>query len=297
MIVQAEALLRAAARRGPWAALGTTAAGAAVATWWRARQVDAPSDVLVQLRLSAVLIAAAAATCLEDGAELLTATTPFGRPRRRALAVAITAPAASALWVVILAVTVVLVGPAPAGQASGWPVGGLLVELGALCGTGWLLGASMIRWSGWRGSAPRAAIALLVLVVLSVLQPRLSDWLWAAGPGGAEWGDAHLRWAFVGAVALAGFAVLSRDPAARLRKRRFALVEQRLTTRRRQWHEQARSTARPRSSQARHQVSAWRSQPSWLPKAPGSSSPTSMAREPCAPPTRLPLQAEARPRW
>ena len=296
--MQATALLRAAGRRGPWPALGTVAAATAVATWWRARQVDAPIDVLVHLRLSAVLIAAAAATCLEDGAEPLTATTPFGRPRRRALAVAITAPAAFALWAVILAVTVLRVGPAAAGHAGGWPVGGLLVELGALCGTGWLLGATMIRWSGWRGSAPRAAIALLVLVVLSLLQPRLSDWLWAAGPGGAEWRDTHLHWAFVGTVALAGFAVLSRDPAAPLLKRRFALVEQRLTTRRRQWHEEeARSRARPRSSQARHQVSAGRSQPSWLPKAPGSSSPTSMARERCAPPTRLPLQAGTRPRW
>ena len=76
---------------------------------------------------------------LEDGSEPLTATTPFGRARRRALALAITAPAAIALWVGILATAVVLAGPAQAGHIGGWPVGGLLIELAALCGTGWLL--------------------------------------------------------------------------------------------------------------------------------------------------------------
>ena len=76
-------------------------------------------------------------------------------------------------------------------------------------------GATTIRWGGWRGSASRAAIGLLVLVVLSLLQPRLSDWLWAAEPGGGEWHDTHLRWSLVGTVTLLGYAVLSRDPATR----------------------------------------------------------------------------------
>ncbi|MBA3287471.1 MAG: hypothetical protein H0U21_05520 [Acidimicrobiia bacterium] len=212
MAIGRRALVGAVARRLPWGPIGATAAACAAFTWVRAVQVDA-AELVTPLRLSAVLLAGAAAGCLEDPAEVLTATTPFGRLRRRALAVAMTAAIVTVVWFAVVGVASVLTSD-PA-RGPGIPAGGLTIELIATCAAGWLLAAWISASIGWRGSGMRAAIGVVIATLLSLAQPDVMGWLWAMPGSGAAWTDAHEHWALVGLVACVGAAALSRDPARR----------------------------------------------------------------------------------
>jgi hypothetical protein len=211
--VDRRALVGAAARRVPWVPVGATAAMCAAVVWTRALQVDAALDLVVPLRLSAVLLAAAAAACLEDPSEVLTATTAFGRFRRRCLSAAMTAAVIAAVWSVVVGVAAVLAaGPA---DEPALPAEGLTIELLATCAVGWLLAASFTASSVSRGSGTRAAVGVVIAAILSISHPDVVQWLWVMPGSGPAWADAHEHWTAVGLLALVGTGVLSRDPAAR----------------------------------------------------------------------------------
>ena len=212
MVIGRRAPIGAVWRRVPWGPIGVTAGVCAAFTWIRAVQVE-PEDLVMPLRLSAVLLAAAAATCLEDPAETLTATTPFGRLRRRALAAAASTAIVAVIWVVLVGAASRL-SSGPVG-GSGMPMGGLTIQLIAACATGWLLAAGITASIGWRGSGVRAATGLTISTLLSLAHPDVMTWLWAMPGSGPAWRDVHVHWALVGIVAGAGATALSRDPAHR----------------------------------------------------------------------------------
>lgn len=201
-------LIRHAVRRMPLVALGVTALIGGGFTVARAAAIDSLDELLWLLRLDAVMLAAAAALCLEDSAEVLTVSAPLGRRNRRLMSVAVTGLLSLVLWstIAVLAATV-------GGRVADVPFGGLTVELLALTAAGWLIAALFNSAFGWRGSGPRSAAALALLTVCTLLVPRTLEWLWRS-PGPA-WRIVHVRWSIIGLVSVAGFLLLSRDPARR----------------------------------------------------------------------------------
>ena len=195
-------------RRTPWAALCGVVLVCGVATALWSSVNDGIGELLLVLRLDALAVAAVTATCLEDGAEELTASAPVGMTRRRLASVALTGVMGLASW---LAIAV------PAGLTSDrsneLPWVGLLIEVAALTSVGWVLAAMVTATWGWRGSGVRATAAVSVLTVCTVFTPRTMDWLWS-GPSPA-WRMVHVRWSVIGLVSFAGFLLLSRDPARR----------------------------------------------------------------------------------
>jgi hypothetical protein len=212
MAIRRRALIGAVVRRVPWGPIGATAGVCAAFTWVRAVGAD-PADLVMPLRLAAVLLAATAATCLEDPAEVLTATTPFGRLRRRALAAAMTAAVVIVVWLVLVGIAAMLASDPARGPRI--PTGGLTVELIATCATGWLLATWIIATTGWRGSGMRAATGVVIATLASLAHPDIMGWLWAQPGSGPEWNEVHMHWALVGTVAGVGATALSRDPAHR----------------------------------------------------------------------------------
>ena len=211
MTVDRPAMLRCVVRLAPWPAIGATAGAAAVVACVRASRVDDGADLVSVLRVGAVLLAATVATCVEDGSEPLAVASPFGRARRRQVAVAIATSAVVACWLTIAVVAGALTST---GRLSADVIGGVLVELLALCASAWAL-ASITALGGERGSGTRAALGVLLAVLLSLGYPRTMAWLWPPVEAGPAWDDAHVRWMCVGLAALACTAWLSRDPAAR----------------------------------------------------------------------------------
>jgi hypothetical protein len=195
----------------PWMALAPTTALCTALVWAQALAVDERLDVMPAVRIAIVLIAAAAATCLEDPNEPLVDSTPFGRLRRRCLSVAMTGLAS------MLAAGVLLAGAALLSRHSAGsplPVGGLLVELAAACAFGWMLAAGLVAGTTWSNSGVRAAVGVVVAALFSRVVPRVADWLWASpGPG---WQRAHQHWAIVGVVSIMVFLLFSSDAATRL---------------------------------------------------------------------------------
>jgi hypothetical protein len=197
----------------PWVAIGATGVGCAALVWWRASLVDSNIALIQFLRLTAVALAASAATCLEDGCEPLTVTTPYGRLRRRALAVAMTCVVVVIIWLgVALVAAAIAIGPV-ADQPL--PLAGLLVELVALVACGWFVAAAVIVRLGWRGSAMRAAVGLVAAAVCTFGHPQLHEWLWAAPNLGPEWSAGRLRWTTIACAAVLATLALSLDPASR----------------------------------------------------------------------------------
>lgn len=179
--------------------------------WARALQVDDGADLVPVLRLAAVLLAATVATSVEDASELLATTSPFGRGRRRAVAVGLVTSAVVVTWATIAVVAGVVAGP---GALRGDVMGGVAMELLALCACAWTV-ASATASGGQRGSGGRAALGLLLAALLSLGYPRTMVWLWPPLDAGRAWVDAHLRWIGVGVTASIAAAWIGRDPAGR----------------------------------------------------------------------------------
>ncbi len=207
-MIDRSGLIRDVVRRMPWVALGVTALIGGGFTLAGAAVTDSSGELLLLLRLDALMLAATAALCLEDGSEVLTISAPLGRRNRRLFSVAVTGLSSLLLWSGIagLAATV-------AGRWADVPFGGLLIELSALTVTGWLIAAMVNGAFGWRGSGPRSAAVLCLVTVCTLLVPRTLEWLWR-GPGPA-WRIVHIRWCIIGLASSAGFVLLSRDPARR----------------------------------------------------------------------------------
>jgi hypothetical protein len=202
-----------AARRVPWVAMGTTAAGCAAIVWWRASLVESNLQLIQVLRLAAVSLAASASTCLEDGCEPLTVATPYGRLRRRALTLGLTTVVVVTIWCGVALVGAVLaVGPE---SDPPLPLAGLFLELVALVTCGWFFAAATIAGFGWRGSAMRAAVGLVVAAICTLGHPQLYEWLWPVPSLSPNWRAGQLRWITIAVAAIAATMVLSLDPASR----------------------------------------------------------------------------------
>ncbi len=205
-----------AGRRVPWLAIGTTTVVCAAAVFVRALQVESASDLLQVARLMSVLMAAGAASCLEDGNELMTAATPFGRLRRRLLAVLLTGLVTVSCWLIV-AIGAAAVINAPSGDPS-LPLGALLIELVGLMAFGWLLAAILVNRSSWTGSGMRAGLGVIIAALVTISVARTAQWLWPMP--GTGWRNAHERWIAIAIVSIVVFIVASRDPATRLRTQR-----------------------------------------------------------------------------
>jgi hypothetical protein len=176
---------------------------------------DLPVAGVRAVRLTAVLLAAAAAGCLDDSCDALTVTTPVGRARQRRVTLALTAAAVLAGWSAML-VAVVATSPQPLGGSGA--VVGLVAEVVALGAVAVLLATALARsGQGWAAGAS-GGLALVVGLVLSREVPRLG-WLWLQ-PNEAHWRAAHAGWSSIGIVALAAVSCLARDPAGPLALRR-----------------------------------------------------------------------------
>jgi hypothetical protein len=199
-----------ALKRMPWVALAPTVALCSAVVWTQALAIDERLDLLPTVRIAVVLIAAAAATCLDDPNEPLVDSTPVGRFRRRCLSVAMTG------LVSMFAAGALLAGAALVSRdaaGSPLPVGGVLIELAATCAFGWMIGAGLVAGTTWRNSGVRAAIGVVVAAPFSLAHPHLVGWLWASpGPG---WRRSHECWSIVGIVSIVMFLLFSRDAATR----------------------------------------------------------------------------------
>jgi len=191
-------------------ALAPTIALCTAVVWAQALGADDRLDLMPTLRIAIVLIAAAAATCLEDPNEPLVDSTPFGRLRRRCLSVAMTGSAS------LLAAGALVAGAALLSRHSAGsplPVGGLLIELAAACAFGWMLAAGLVAGTTWNNSGVRAAVGVVIAAPFSLAHPRVADWLWASP--GPEWQRTHRHWAIVGIVSIIVFLLISTDAATR----------------------------------------------------------------------------------
>ncbi len=203
----------AAARRVPWVAIGATGAASAAIVWWRASLVESNLELIQVLRLAAVSLAASASTCLEDGCEPLTVATPYGRLRRRALTLGVTTIVVVTIWCGVALVGAVLAVGSESDAPL--PLAGLLLELVALVICGWFFAAATIAGFGWRGSAMRAAVSLVVIAICTLGHPRLYEWTWAEPNLDPNWRAGQLRWITLSIAAIAATIVLSVDPASR----------------------------------------------------------------------------------
>jgi hypothetical protein len=205
------ALVIGPAGRGlPWLALAVTTVVSAVAVWARALQVESTVDLLQVTRLTSVLMAAGAASCLEDGNEMLTTATPFGRLRRRVLAVSLTGLVTVACWLIVVVGATVLVDR----DGEALPVGGLLIELLAMMAFGWLVAAMLTSRSSWKGSGMRAGLGVIIAALITFSIGALNRRLWPIRDTG--WTAVHERWITIAVVSMVAFLVTSRDPAGRL---------------------------------------------------------------------------------
>jgi len=198
--------LAAAARRVPLAGMAWVATVGGVAVAIRSLAGGESAALLPWLRLTVLLLAAASAGCISDPPETLTQTTPFGRMRRRSLAAVLTLTTAATALIAVCTLSVAIDNDATV------PLSGLLIELAALSGIGWVACAVLIHVDGHARAPARSAAMLVVMVAVTFVSPRLMHALWV-GPG-PEWQASHVRWALIGAAALLICAHLSRDPLA-----------------------------------------------------------------------------------
>ena len=195
-------------RRTP--SLPIVCAGAAIAAllWWRA--VAAGDDLLVVARAVGVAIAAASAMVVDDPAESITDVAPFGRSRRRLIAVVLTGVVAVATWAAVVGIATWLAPPSDLRMAP------LFVEFIGMCVLGWTLGYGGLALLGG-DSAARAAFAVPLAVVCSIVMPWSRQRFW-------EQTDHDRNWMILIVVGVALGAWICRDVAARLAVRRTAIA-------------------------------------------------------------------------
>lgn len=202
-----------AGRRVPWRALAAVGASGVVLAAIRPGRWS-PEEATVVVRMTTVLIAAAAATCLDDPCEPLTLSTPLGRFRRRAVAMALTGVAVVATWAVVVgAFRISAKSGSPTTTA---PVPALAFELVALVAVGWFAAAGLLAAGRTSRVSTHAAMGVALGSVMTVAHPRLVTWLWTVT--GATWDAPHRRWAAIAGLAGASVLVLGRDPCHSFRR-------------------------------------------------------------------------------
>jgi fluoroquinolone transport system permease protein len=163
-----------------------------------------PAAAVVWLRLGIVTLAVGAAFVLDDQSEPTTLSTPVSLLRRRALRLALAAPAVAAWWGGLTLVAARL----PADTTV--PLGPLAVEAAALLVTVIALAAAAAPHLADRCGGVAATSTILALVVgVSLLPERVALF---ADPGSGQWTPAHERWWVVTAAAAVAFVLASRDP-------------------------------------------------------------------------------------
>jgi hypothetical protein len=168
--------------------------------WWQ-EAVDGDARLVVA-RGVAVAIAAASAMVVEDPSESISDVTPFGRPRRRLLAVAITGLVAAGTWAAVIGLAARLA------STDEMPFGSLSLEFAGLCVLGWTLGYGMVAAFGPDGAGARSTFAVPIVVMCSYVWPWTREHLWES----AE----HTRnWIALIAVGAAVGSWCSRDTATR----------------------------------------------------------------------------------
>jgi hypothetical protein len=201
-------------RRAPWPAVTVASGLFAVMAIWQALRADDEMVLVPWFRVGAVLFGAVVATGVEDVAEAVATTTPFGRLRRRAFGVALPASVLVVAWLAVVATALGVVDDAPAVPPV--PVAGLAVELIGALAVGVALGSLVAWFSGPAGSGPRAAILTVTLAVLSVATPQSMSWLWAPPGWEPAWTDGRTHWTVVAVGATALVVALGADPARRV---------------------------------------------------------------------------------
>ena len=194
-------------RRAPLSQVVVAAALGSAAVVLRALYAETSRDVLQFARLSAVLVAAAAAVALENSCAAITGTTSLRRSASSWLSAGLTGAVAIVVWLMP-----VLIARRIAGDPDGLPIGGALIELVALLVVGWLLTETISVLRGPSGAGTVAGASLTLCVVMTLMTPHAIEWLWR-GPD-PDWGVIHLRWAVIAAIAIMLLAVMLRDSAA-----------------------------------------------------------------------------------
>jgi fluoroquinolone transport system permease protein len=165
-----------------------------------------PADLVRWLRLAIVAAALGTAFLLDDPSEPTTEAVAGSLLLRRMLRVALLVPATAAWWVAALWRVRAVHPELPL------PVAALTLEAAAVLAVTFALAAAGSQLAPERRGGVVAAPALLALATAAFLLPaRLTLY---APPGGA-WDGAHHRWAILFGIALAVFALASRDPAHR----------------------------------------------------------------------------------
>jgi hypothetical protein len=163
--------------------------------------------LVLWLRLAMTVAALGHAFLLDDPSEPTTKGVAGSLLLRRTLRVALLLPATAAWWVgVVWRVRAVHPG-------LPLPVAALTLEAAALLAVTVALAAAGSRLAPERRGGVVAAPALLALASAAFLLP--AQVALYAQPGSATWDAAHRRWALLLGLALAAFAIASRDPAHR----------------------------------------------------------------------------------
>jgi hypothetical protein len=194
-------------RRTPWGPVLLAAAIGGAAVTLRALYSDSAREMLPFARLSAVLIAAAAAVALENPCAAITSTTSLRRSASAWLTIALTGVGAMVAWL-----PPVLVARRITGEPGGLPIGGVVIEFAALLVIGWLFTEMISKSRGPSGAGTSAGVSLTMAAIISVMTPYTMKLLWR-GPD-PDWADIHARWALIAAIATACLAVGLRDSAA-----------------------------------------------------------------------------------
>jgi hypothetical protein len=164
-------------------------------------------QLMLWLRIAMIVAALGWAFLLDDPSEPTTEGVAGSLLLRRALRMALLLPATAAWWVaVVWRVRAVHPG-------MPLPVAALTLEAAALLAVTVALAAAGSRLAPERRGGVVAAPALLALASAAGLLPaRVALYV---QPEGGAWDAAHRRWALLLGLALAVFAISSRDPAHR----------------------------------------------------------------------------------
>jgi hypothetical protein len=163
--------------------------------------------LVLWLRITMAVGALGHAFLLDDPSEPTTEGVAGSLLLRRTLRVALLLPATAAWWVGVVWRVRAVHPELPL------PVAALTLEAAALLAVTVALAAAGSRLAPERRGGVVAAPALLVLASAAFLLP--AQVALYAQPGSDTWDAAHRRWALLLGLALAAFAVASRDPAHR----------------------------------------------------------------------------------
>jgi hypothetical protein len=184
-----------------WMLLPATAVGLFAMAAYRFAQPELPAaGYSLRVRLTAILLAAAAASALDDPAAATFAPVPVPRPVRFLIRVALVCAAWTACWAAVVGVVDSAAGTLP------WT--STLEAAGFLC---LVLAAAAALGSTAIGPA---------LLTVAVAAVALEEWVGLFQSTGTGFFTAHTRdWLIVVSVSVLVLVVSARDPAARISPR------------------------------------------------------------------------------